>query len=211
MFPRSSRNLCALLTILTAPMLIGCSDSERVADVALAGSKRQADLDQEMIHLNREVAAGTSRLVEAQGQADQKHLSAQQDLQQQRDALETERRQLAERRNAESLLAPIFLTLGSLLICSLPLVLCWYLLRELGSDPAELEVTQLFIDQLSAQEEHEPRNELSPPELKPGLRDIRISWKFFSSVIDPSHWQVACRHQLVSDFFNRRPWPPVFL
>ena len=171
MFPRSLQIHCITLMIVTAPMLIGCSDSERVAEVALAGSKRQADLDQEMIHLNRDVASGTTRLVEAQAQADQQILAAQHELEQQRDALETERRQLAEKRTAESLLAPILLTLGSLAVCSLPLVLCWYLLRELGSDPAELEVTQLFIDQLSAQEKPQTRNELSRPELKPGLRD----------------------------------------
>ena len=170
MFPRNAKNLCLVLTIVTAPMLIGCTDSERVAEVALAGSKRQADLDQEMIHLNRDVASGTTRLVEAQAQADQQILAAQHELQQQRDALETERRQLAEKRTAESLLAPILLTLGSLVVCGLPLVLCWYLLRELGSDPAELEVTQLFIDQLSAQENHELLDQSTTPESTPGLR-----------------------------------------
>ena len=170
MFPRSLHIHGMTLVIVTAPMLVGCSDSERVAEVALAGSKRQADLDQEMIRLNRDVASGTTRLVEAQAQADQQILAAQHELQQQRDALETERRQLAEKRTAESLLAPILLTLGSLFVCSLPLVLCWYLLRELGSDPAELEVTQLFIDQLSAQEKHELLDQSTTPESKPGLR-----------------------------------------
>ena len=186
--------------IVTAPMLIGCSDSERVAEVALAGSKRQADLDQEMIRLNREVAAGTTRLVEAQAQADQQVLAAQHDLQQQRDALETERRQLAEKRTAESLLAPILLTLGSLVVCSLPLVLCWYLLRELGSDPAELEVTQLFIDQLSARKNTSCSISRLRPNPNLDCAAAIICSKFFSSVIDPLHWRVACGQSFVSDF-----------
>jgi hypothetical protein len=182
MVPESSLNRRATLILLATIGVIGCSDNERVAEVALTGSKRQADLDQEMIRLNREVAAGTQRLIEAQGQADQQALAAQHDLQKQRDALELERRQIAEKRASESLLAPILFTLGSLTVCSLPIVLCWFLLRGLGHDAAETEVSRLLIDQLIDDDEVEPGDPSPQPDCKlgqlngmqkPGITDSR--------------------------------------
>jgi hypothetical protein len=182
MVPESSLSRLATMILLAAIGVTGCSDNERVAEVALTGSKRQADLDQEMIRLNREVAAGTQRLIEAQGQADQQALAAQRDLQKQRDALETERRQIAEKRASESLLAPILLTLGSLVVCSLPLVLCWYLLRDLGHDAAETEVFRLLIDELIDDDELKPWDKPTQPDCKlgqlnnpqkPGIADSR--------------------------------------
>ena len=144
-----------MMTLLLLILASGCSDSERVAQVALEGSKRQADLDQEMTRLNREVAQGTRRLVEARSEADQQLLAQQHDVQQQRDALETERRGIASDRARESILAPVLLTVGSLLVCSLPLILCWFLLQRLGQESAETQVTQLLVEQMAAQDDRQ--------------------------------------------------------
>jgi hypothetical protein len=75
-------------------------------------------------------------------------LAQQHELQQQRQQLDDERRGIASQRLRESLLAPILVNLGWLAVCSLPLVLCWYLLHGLGRDSAETPVTQLLIDHL---------------------------------------------------------------
>ena len=70
----------------------------------------------------------------------------QQELHAQRDQLETERRQQAETRQRDSLLAPVLTTLGVLLVCSLPLIVCWKLLTGLGNETAEATIAQLLID-----------------------------------------------------------------
>ena len=47
----------------------GCSDSERIAEVATEAAEQQAKQNVEMAQLNREVAAGTKRLVVADAEA----------------------------------------------------------------------------------------------------------------------------------------------
>ena len=95
-----------MMVMLLAIIAGGCSnDSERVAEVAVEAAKRQAALDQEMTRLNREVADGTRRLVEAQGEADKQLLDQQQNLQTQRDLLDSERRD--DRRPAPAGIAPV--------------------------------------------------------------------------------------------------------
>ena len=59
-----SKILLTLLPIATI-LMIGCSDGERVAKVATEAADRQAQQNQEMAQLNREVAEGTKRMVEA--------------------------------------------------------------------------------------------------------------------------------------------------
>ena len=145
----SKVKLRPITMMLLAALVIGngCnSDDSRVAEVAVEAAKRQAQQNQEMAHLNREVAEGTKRLVEGQAEADQRFQSMQQDLHAQRDQLETERRQQAETRQRDSLLAPVLTTLGVLLVCSLPLIVCWKLLTGLGNESAEATIAQLLID-----------------------------------------------------------------
>ena len=117
---------------------------------------RQAEQNQEMAQLNREVAAGTQRLVEADSRARQEVIAAQKDLAQQQaslaerhDALETERRTMAEQRNRESLLVPVISTLGLLLLCCLPLGLAWYLLHAWHREAQdEIVLGQLLVEEL---------------------------------------------------------------
>ena len=168
-----------LMAGLLLLLLIGGCDEEnenaQVARVAQEGAARQADQNQEMAQLNREVAAGTQRLVEADSRARQEVIAAQKDLAQQQaglaeqhDALEAERRTMAQQRNRESLLVPVISTLGLLLLCCLPLGLAWYLLhawhREAQDD---IVLGQLLIEELVS-----PRPVLLPgPVLLPAIED----------------------------------------
>jgi hypothetical protein len=109
-----------------------------------------------MAKLNREVVAGTQRLVEADSRARQEVIAAQKDLAQQQaglaqqyDQLEAERRSLAQDRNRESLLVPVISTLGLLLLCSLTLGLAWYLLHAWHREAQdEIVLGQLLIEEL---------------------------------------------------------------
>ena len=166
MFPEklSPLTMTMLLAMIAAS---GCgSDSDRVAQVALEGSQRQAALDQEMARLNREVTEGTRQLIQSRGEADRQILAQQQDLQQQRQQLDDERRDVASQRLHESLLAPIFMNLGWLAVGSLPLILCWYLLHGLGRESAETPVTQLLVDHLMLSDD---------PLVQPGTSSDRLT------------------------------------
>ena len=89
----SKVKLRPITMMLLAALVIGsgCNNEDaRVAEVAVEAAKRQAQQNQEMAHLNREVAEGTKRLVEGQAETDQRFQSMQQDNHVQRDQLETE-------------------------------------------------------------------------------------------------------------------------
>lgn len=151
------------ITTLTLLVMIGGCDEEnenaQVARVAQEAAAQQAAQNQEMAQLHREVAAGTQRLVEADGEARQAVLAAQKDLAQQQaklaeqhNELDAERRGLAAARQRESLLVPVISTLGLLLLCCLPLGLAWYLLHAWQCESREdAGLGQLLLEELVAE------------------------------------------------------------
>lgn len=166
-----STPILVMVTLLLATG--GCDETaegERVAQVAQEAAARQAEQNQELARVNREVAAGTRHLVEADSRARQEIIAAQQDLARQqaevgrqRDQLEMERQSLATERRRESLLVPVISTLGLLLLCCLPLSLAWYLLRAWQSEsPDEVMLGQLLIEELVS-----PRPLLLAPPVSP--------------------------------------------
>jgi hypothetical protein len=156
---------------LTLILIAGCEPTpsdERLARMAQETVEQQAQQNEEMARLNREVAEGTNRLVDADSQARQELLAAQRDLQRQqeqvgvqRDALETDRKAWAVQRETESVYAPIVSTLGLTLLALLPLVLCWYLLHGLSGTDEHL------IGDVLIQEFFSPNPTLLPPPAGP--------------------------------------------
>jgi hypothetical protein len=151
-----------LLLSLILPTLIlaaGCEPSdERLVELAEHSVEQQAAQNEEVVRLNREVAEGTRRLVEADSAARKQLIEAQRDLQRQqqelaaqRDALEQERQELARQRRTESALAPVLTTLGTTFLALLPLVLCGYLLHDLSRSP-EAAVGDLLIHELASEQ-----------------------------------------------------------
>jgi hypothetical protein len=138
-----------IILLVALAIASGCSDENaRVAQVALEGAERQAEQNQEMTRLNREVALGTKRLVESRADSDQHWQAMQQDIHEQSNQLEAERRQQADARQRDSLLAPVLETLGVLLVCCLPLVLCWRLVTGLLAETEEAAMSQTLIDEM---------------------------------------------------------------
>ena len=162
--------------------IAGCdNDDDRVAQVAQESAERQAQQNQEMSKLNREVATGTRRLVEADSKARQELIVAQKDLArqqadlaQQHDKLEVERHDLAALRYRESLLAPVIAGIGLLLLCSLPLVLAWYLLQGWRQEKAdETAIGNLLVEELVSQCPLLLPQPVLPPPKEPGRqRDL---------------------------------------
>jgi len=107
---RPMRSMIAMLTgISLIGLIVGCDEDARLARLAQDAAERQARQNEEMarvVHSSNEAARG---LVTADAEAREALLAAQRDLQQQqavvgqqRDRLETERREMADARRWDS-------------------------------------------------------------------------------------------------------------
>ncbi len=159
-------------------LMAGCDESDsqlhrRVAEVAQQGADRQAAQNAEMARLNREVAEGTRRMVEADALARADHVAVHHEIQAERavlhegfDALEDERQQIAQQRRTESALGPALGLVSGTLVVSAVIGLCWLLLwQSHRSDPSDADVNAILIAELVS--EH-PRL-LPGPSLPPAL------------------------------------------
>jgi hypothetical protein len=109
--------------LLTAcSLLAGCDEDKRLAEMANKNAQRQAAQNEEMARLNREIAEGSKRLVAGNAESNSKLLTAQQKLDDQRVQIDAQRQLLADERHRESILGPLITTVGTLLVCGLPLV-----------------------------------------------------------------------------------------
>jgi hypothetical protein len=142
-----------MIVLFTACSLpAGCGEDARLAKMANENSQRQAAQNEEMARLNREIAEGSKRLVAANADANDKLLTAQQQLDKQRTQIDAQRQVLADERHRESILGPLITTVGTLLICALPLVLCWFLLHGLRKGGQEADISQLLIEEIVAEQ-----------------------------------------------------------
>ena len=119
--------------------------------------------DDERAQVNRsqaQVAEASRKLVEADATARGETIGMQRDLQKgqselgrQRDQLENDRRQYADQRNRDPILANTILDVGVVLACLLPLVLCIFLVLGLrdksqtDSDLADVLVQEIVSDE----------------------------------------------------------------
>ena len=158
-----------LLITLTLILLIGvsCSPDEnsRVAELATQQLERQADQNRRMSELQQEVASGSRDLVEADANARQEMVTLQREMQterneigHQRDQLEAERREIADRRNRDPIIAAAITRVAFVVVSLLPLLICWLLLQQKVEPADKNEITELLLDDLVSSE---PR--LMPP------------------------------------------------
>ncbi|REK24083.1 MAG: hypothetical protein DWQ42_13565 [Planctomycetota bacterium] len=152
-----------LLVIVSAAILAvtvaGCNENEnaRLATMAEKNLDRQVEQNRRLSELQREVAEGSRRLVEADAKAREQMVAWQRDIQtertavgRQRDLLEEERRQLAARRRLDPIIAVALSNLGLLLACLLPLVVCCYLLHRRVEPADDQAVAEVLIADLVA-------------------------------------------------------------
>ena len=159
----------SLLSIVL--MIAGCESSDdRLADYAQKSVAQQAKQNAATAEVAREAAESQRRVIETVEKSRQDLIAVQKELDLQRTTVAQERKELTEQRREESLLAPVLTTIGYLLVTSLPLGLCWYLLHTLKGSPVdESAVTQLLVqDLLSEQPVLLPRPVNSNPRLVRG-------------------------------------------
>jgi hypothetical protein len=139
-------------------MINGCDD--RATRIAIDAADRQAQQNTAMAELNKEVATGTHKLVEADAQARKEIVGVHRDLQAERTRLDTswntleeERRQIASQRRTESLLVPAIQAAGLLALVALVLGFSWYaLVRAQDGITSASEVTDLLIGEILTDE-----------------------------------------------------------
>jgi hypothetical protein len=133
--------------------LCGCEEDE-LAKVAREAAEQQRQLAQ----MQAEVARGARQLVESDAKARGELAALQRNLQQdqaeigrQRDQLEADRRQIAEQRHRDPLIAAAITSIGLILACLLPLLLCWALLRRPPVDgEAEAALAEFLVQDLTS-------------------------------------------------------------
>ena len=122
----------------------------------LASSGCLENQQQEANHAQVRLAEASHDLVQADAKARSETIGLQRELQQgqtdlarQRDQLENARRQYADQRNRDPIVANAILTVGIILACLLPLILCISLVSSLR-DPAQTDaaLTEILVDEI---------------------------------------------------------------
>jgi hypothetical protein len=140
--------------ILTAPTLIaligiGCSSGdERLVELSRESADRQAEQNRLVETNNRRVLETTNKLVEADAKSRTENIDLHRQIEtersgvnQQRDALEQERRQIADERIRDPIIAESIRAVAGLIAAILPLLVCLFLLRGLFHRPPGMPIT----------------------------------------------------------------------
>lgn len=163
----------AIALVLT---IVGCeSDDERLARFAEESVDQQAQQNKAVAAQHQDIAKATRVLVvaDAQSRADFAKLTGElhaqrKELDAQRDALENERRVIATQRLRDPVIAAAIKDLGLLCLCSLPLVVAFYVLRTISnSTKDETALNELLVEEALLAE---PSGLLGPPK-RPDLLD----------------------------------------
>ena len=190
LIPRTARvmtNAALLMLMATA----GCSKppdmrDQRLAEFAKQSMEQQAKQNERIAEQSRAVIEQSQKLVEAtkelvahDAQARQELIAAHEKLttqlnQQQasiaagRDQLEKDRRLIAEQRFRDPILAAVVQNIGLIIACSLPLVVCIFVIKRMSSrEPDDAAVAELLVHELTSDQPRLlPGPSLRPPALE---------------------------------------------
>jgi hypothetical protein len=186
-----SRIAVSVFGTVSVLVLAGCDRDGRLVQATREADQRQAQQNQLIAKQSQQVAAATRQLIEADAKARHELIAAQaaletklQDqragLDRQHEGLEQERREVAEQRNRDPIIAAAIIALGITVACLLPLAFCIYLLRavsspDIGTDSlAEMLVLEMASEQptlLSGNADEHPRLSESSPRGEPPAVD----------------------------------------
>jgi len=149
------KTMFKVIPIITLLLLIGCND-ERVVAISREAADRQAQQNQLISDLNKELAAGSRELVAADAKAREKMVDVHRELQSERQRLDTgwtslehQRQQVASRRRTESLLAPAIQNFGVAVVVALVLGFSWYaLVASRNATVSDAELSNMLIEEI---------------------------------------------------------------
>jgi len=146
------------LIVLLLVAATGCRESndDRLVEMAQEHAARQAEQNRRMAESHKQLVEGSRQLVESDARAREELVVLQHDLRadqaeigHQRDQLEAERRQIAEQRYRDPLVAAAIANVGLVLACLLPLIVVVYVLWAVGrSRQSDDAVTELLVEEL---------------------------------------------------------------
>jgi len=155
---KASRSVAIVMIATLALMSPGCDENKRLAEQAERHAIRQSEQNVRMAEAQHEIAEGSRRLVEADAAAREEMVALQREVQtervdvgRQRDLLESDRRQIAEQRYSDPIIADAITQVGLLVACILPLIVCWQLLRRPTEPADESAVAELLLRDLMAE------------------------------------------------------------
>jgi VIT1/CCC1 family predicted Fe2+/Mn2+ transporter len=152
---------CPNGTVLAVISLIaiGCSSGdERLVELSRQSDERQAEQNRVVANNDRQVLEATHKLVEADAKSRSEYNELHRQIEsersgvnQQRDALEQERRQIALERSRDPIIAESIQAAAGLIAAILPLLVCLFLLRGLFSRTDDEALAEVLIEDLVSQ------------------------------------------------------------
>jgi VIT1/CCC1 family predicted Fe2+/Mn2+ transporter len=149
------------LPIWTLPTLvgliaIGCSSGdERFVELSRESADHQVEQNRLVETNNRQVLEATDKLVEADAKSRTENIELHRQIEAersgvnlQRDALEQERRQIAQERNRAPIVADSILAVGGLIAAIVPLLVCLFLLRGLFHKSDQEALAEVLVEDL---------------------------------------------------------------
>jgi hypothetical protein len=161
------RKLMLMMAVVAGLLLVagcGSSSDERLVVMAQKNIAEQARQNERMAAQSIQIAEASKRLVEADSQARQEMLQAQAALQEeiqvarnnvdrQRDLLESERREISDRRYRDPIVAESIGAVGLTIACLLPLLLAGYIVHCLRRNTDSDEVlSELLVRELAGEQ-----------------------------------------------------------
>ena len=167
------RGVAMVAAVLLLTTIVGCgrSPDERLADFAqqtmseqVRQNDRMADQSQAVVAESHQLAETAKELVEHDAEARRELIAAQQELTSQlngqqsaiytgHEQLEQDRREIAEQRHRDPIIAAVIQDFGLFIACLLPLVVAVFVIRQIQSqEPDHAAVAELLVLELTADE-----------------------------------------------------------
>ncbi len=170
------RTSIAIFPTLLLLTVIGCSDTPDMRDQRLAEfaeqavkeqarqNDRMADQSQAIVEESHQLAEAAKELVESDAEARRELIAAQQELATQlndqqatvdagREQLEQDRREIAEQRHRDPIVATAIQNIGLTLACLLPLIVAVYVIRQMQSqEPDHAAVAEMLVLEVTSNE-----------------------------------------------------------
>ena len=160
---RTNKNRQAVLWIPLLLLAASCSSDadERLGQLAHQSLENQAKQNEQMARQSQQVteasrdlvaadATARKEMIEAHGTLQQQLQTERSDLDRQHEDLERDRRETAATRNRDPIVAGAIITVGVLLACALPILLCFFVVRALSQENPDDAVGNLLVQELVA-------------------------------------------------------------
>ena len=162
--PKTLR-LCRAKLMMALLLAAGCSDSpdERLAELAEQSLRQQASQNERLAQQSKQIAEASRHLVENDSEARKEmiaaHATLQKELQseraninQQLSKIEQERRNIAEQRGRDPIIAQTISAVGLTLACLLPLLLAGYVIYSLNRSSDDNDaLSEMLVMEITAE------------------------------------------------------------